>query len=533
MTTMYGKKKSAMLVLTIILAIAMLVSACGNNNNAGNTGGAAGGNNASQSENNTPDNNASNDGAIDTSEHVTLKMIMLGGKPIDHDMVFTEINKILKEKINATVEVEYLDWSDWQQKYPLKFAASEDFDIAYTANWAYYNDQALKGGFMEITEDMLKKYAPMTWEAMNPAAWDQAKVNGKLYMVPHNNTEIIDKAIIYREDLRKKYNLDPITDLESYATYLKTIAANEKGITPFGAKAADGWKWHELDQASLEQANDINLVSNDTPLAYDLNDPEFKLFNIYESPQFKELLQYYKDLADNGAWSRNVVSNKNDTWTDMKAGKVASYAHNIGTIASNLAEARRDVPELEFALADLTPNSKKLGAISTQNGTGIHAISKNPERALMFIDLMQNDRQLHDLIYYGIEGVHFNAVGDDKLESTSSTPNYTGHSVWGFNSPLNRTDVSYPDEASAISADWETKLYNFKLETFVFDDSKVKNQIANIGNVMLRYAIPLEYGLIDDLDKGLAELNKQLKAAGIDAVQAEMQAQVDAFLAAQ
>ncbi|SFF48004.1 protein of unknown function [Paenibacillus algorifonticola] len=56
--------------------------------------------------------------------------------------------------------------------------------------------------------------------------------------------------------------------------------------------------------------------------------------------------------------------------------------------------------------------------------------------------------------------------------------------------------------------------------------------MANVGNVMLRFAIPLEYGAIKDVDKGLEDLNKQVKAAGIDKILAEVQSQVDAFLAA-
>jgi putative aldouronate transport system substrate-binding protein len=59
----------------------------------------------------------------------------------------------------------------------------------------------------------------------------------------------------------------------------------------------------------------------------------------------------------------------------------------------------------------------------------------------------------------------------------------------------------------------------------------VKTEIANIGNVMLRYANPLEYGVIKDIDKGLEDLNKQLKSAGIDKIQTELQTQIDAFLA--
>ncbi|MNJ73762.1 hypothetical protein D3C77_706000 [compost metagenome] len=80
---------------------------------------------------------------------------------------------------------------------------------------------------------------------------------------------------------------------------------------------------------------------------------------------------------------------------------------------------------------------------------------------------------------------------------------------------------------------WQEKVYHFQLETFVFDDSKVKNEVSNIGNVMLRYAIPLEYGLIQDIEKGQADLIKQLEAAGMDKVGAELQSQVDAFLAEQ
>ncbi|MNJ74592.1 hypothetical protein D3C77_715500 [compost metagenome] len=50
---------------------------------------------------------------------------------------------------------------------------------------------------------------------------------------------------------------------------------------------------------------------------------------------------------------------------------------------------------------------------------------------------------------------------------------------------------------------------------------------------MVRYGIPLEYGIINDVDKGLTDLISQLKAAGLDKVQQEMQVQVDAFLAQQ
>ena len=523
------KKKKLTVTLATLMALSTILSACGGNNNTNTAGEATKAPATEGTETSAPDT-----GAPDISKEVKLKMILVGSKPGDYDKVFGELNTKLKEKINATVETEFLDWSDWTQKYPLKFAANEDFDLVYTANWAFYNDQALKGGFMELTEDMLSKYMPQTWESMPKVNWDQAKVDGKIYMVPNNNVEVTDKVVLYREDLRKKYNLPEINSPESYANYLKTIAKEESTITAYGAKPADGWKWHELDQTLLEQNNDFNLVdANLLPLAYKLDDATGKVFNIYDTPEFTELLKYYKDLADNGAWSKNVVSNKNDVWQDLKAGKVSSYAHNIGTVAANITEMRRDKPDVELAIADLTPDNKKIAAISTQNGMSIHATSKNAERSLMLLDLLQNDKEIHDLTMYGIEGTHYIPDGDKKFSAGPAANNYTGFSNWGWNSPLNRQDAAYPVEADDMFNSWQSSIYHFPLETFVFDSTNVKNEVANIGNVMLRYAIPLEYGLIDDIEKGQADLIKQLKSAGIDKVQTEMQTQIDAFLAAQ
>ncbi|NWL88635.1 sugar ABC transporter substrate-binding protein [Paenibacillus sp. 79R4] len=529
---MKHKQKRFMFLLAMVFALSTWLTACGgeggsasNQESNSSSGKSASANNAAV--------NQTDDSQPDLSQEVKLKMLMIGGKPADYDEVFGELNQLLKEKINATVEVEFLDWADWSQKYPLKFAANENFDIAYTANWAYYNDQARKGGFVELTEDLLQKYAPLTWEAMPEFAWQQAEVDGKLYMVPNNNNEVTDKVVLIREDLRKKYHLEPVNSPETYSAYVKTIAAGEQGISGFGAKPADGWKWHELDQILLEQQNNWNLIDYSIPFAYKLDDEKGQVFNVYDTPEFSQLLAYYKDLAVNKVWSKNIVSNKNDTWQDMKAGKTASYAQNLGTLAFNLAEMRRDKPEYEVAIVDLTPDKKKIGAISTQNGMAVHAGSKNVERSLMLIDLLQNDKEIHDLTMYGIAGKHYEPSGDDKYTPGPSSESYTGFSNWGWNSLLNRKDASYPVEADQILEGWMDKVYHFPLETFVFDDTHVKNEVANVGNVMLRYAIPLEYGLIDDLDKGQAELIKQLEAAGIDTIRQELQSQIDAFLANQ
>ncbi|WP_238649938.1 ABC transporter substrate-binding protein [Paenibacillus piscarius] len=526
---MLVNKKKAMTLMSSILMISLL-SACGGGN--GNAGGNAPEPQASAAATEAAGTNqpATDSGAVDTSQPVTLKMIFVGPKPVDYDQVFGEINKKLKEKINATLEGEFLDWSDWAQKYPLKLAANEDFDMIYAANWAGYNDQALKGGFLELTDEMLQKYTPMTWKAMPEVGWGQAKVNGKLYMVPQNRGETVEKLILYREDLRKKYNLPEINSPESYANYLKTVAEKEKGITPFVPETGD-WKLHNLDRILLKQQTEWNLFDLDLPMGFKLDDPTGKVFNLYETPEFKELVYYYKDLAEHNAWSKSALNSKLDHQQEFKAGKAASITHNLGTLGALITDMREKNSPYELALADINPDKKKSVAVSTQNGVAIHSTSKNPERALMMIDLLQNDKELHDLVMNGITAVHYNPVGDDKFTNAEKNANYTGFSNWGFNSPLNRDNASFPAEATTLTDKWEGEVYHYPLETFVFDNSKVKTEVANVGNVMLQYGIPLEYGTVKDVDAGLAKLQQQVKAAGIDTIIAEVQRQIDEFLA--
>ncbi|MCM3746321.1 DUF3502 domain-containing protein [Paenibacillus pasadenensis] len=523
-------KRKLGITLTSVLATALVLSACGGNNAGNNTGG------NTPAANNTASNSANTgsegQSGVDTSQEVKLKMVLLGAKPADYDQVFGEMNKILKEKINATIEAEFLAWSDWGQKYPLKFAANEDFDIIYTSNWAQYSDQATKGGFLELTDDLLSKYAPQTWAAMPKVKWDQARIEGKVYMIPSNKAnEFTDKLVLIRDDLREKYGLEPVNSPETYAAYLKAVAKNEKAMTPYGLESAETTN-HNLDKLLLIQKNNWKEFSG-LPFSVKTTDEKAQVFNMYETPEFDQLLTYYKDLADNGGWSRNALTTKGSTTDDFKVGKVASMTHNVTALGGVLADAQKAHPDWKLALVDLSPESNKSAAISTQNGMAVHATSKNAERALMALDLFQNDKQLHDLAMYGVAGVNFTPEGDDKFTKTDKYGNYNSFSNWAWTSTLDRVDSNYPQVAQDVEKLWAGKVYNYKLESFVFDKTKVVNEVANVGNVMMRYLVPLEYGLIKDLDKGKADLIKQMKAAGSDKIQAELQAQIDAFLAQQ
>ncbi|MDY5626689.1 MAG: ABC transporter substrate-binding protein, partial [Clostridia bacterium] len=184
-----------------------------------------------------------NDSAKTDGKITKLKMILVGEKPAIYDEIYGKLNEMLRQDIGAEVEVEYYNYSDLQQKYSLLFSTGEDFDIVFAANWVKYNQQAAKNSFMEITDDMLKKNAPKTYETLTDTIKNEAKVNGKMYMVPNTASEYSTYVSLIRGDLREKYGMDKIETVEDYEKYLENVAKNDKNIVPLVNVVAVGSFW--------------------------------------------------------------------------------------------------------------------------------------------------------------------------------------------------------------------------------------------------------------------------------------------------
>ena len=57
-------------------------------------------------------------------------------------------------------------------------------------------------------------------------AWDQAKIDGKVYMVPNYSNEFGQDVLAVRGDLMEEYGIDEIKDWDSLMTFYKACAEN-------------------------------------------------------------------------------------------------------------------------------------------------------------------------------------------------------------------------------------------------------------------------------------------------------------------
>ncbi len=464
---------------------------------------------------------------------VTLIGYQFGDDLVDHKLVLAEVNKKLEKDINTTLDLRGIPWTDAEKKYKLIFASGEDFDFCYSGAWIGFNQVATTNGYMPIDLEMVKKYAPDTFAATSEDRWKQVTVKGNIYGLPNINAKIKNVLTVFRGDVLKKYNISSISNRTDFINALLTVAKGEKDLLAWNVGNAE--QNGRMRGILYGQAKNLRDVISGIPvLCVSLDDSGYKIFKTYEDPDYLEYLKTTKQLADAGVWSKSALANKDADENNFLAEKSAVYiADAFNTFDKNNATMVAKNPAYENAYFNINPGYKKIPEGGNMSMVSIHATSKHPERVMMMFNLFENNKEYFDLVTYGIAGTHYEAVGEDKYKPLAKFNDFGGGftMAWGTNnSKLIRQDSSIPQaEIDEYNKSLAEDSIETPLATFTFDDSKFKNEEAAITNIIETYMIPIELGLTDQ-QKGLATMADKLKAAGIDKLQAEVQAQLDAYV---
>jgi putative aldouronate transport system substrate-binding protein len=502
------KKKYGVVMVSLMLCLSIFLSACGSksNNTSDTTGDAA---------TNTVKS------AVDPYK---LVMYYPGSSPKDLKLVQDEMSKYLTEKINATIELKPIDWGAWGDKKSLMFAANENFDIIFTAAWDGYASTVSKGQFVEL-DGLLDKYGQSAKETLGADWLNGSKINGHNYALPTLKEFASTAGIVARKDLLKKYNIDlnAIKTVADLDPVFKTIKENEPGVTPILASDGQGL-------AGQMMSAEFDILG-DTWGVLDRDSNEMKVVNQVESAKFKEMIALMRKWNLAGYINKDAASIKEDQLNNMmKAGKGFSYGLQLkpGKDAEVSIQLGLELQQKEFA-KPLTTTNEASGAM-----LAISRTSKNPERAMLFLNLLYTDKYLINLLNFGIEGKHFVKKSDNVIDFadglTSQTSGYNIGSAWMFGNQMNT--FLWPNEDAAK---WE-KFAQFNESSqkspalgFIWDPTNVKNEIASCENIRKEFGAALGSGAIDP-ENYLPKYIEKLKKAGIDLIIAEKQKQLDEWV---
>ncbi|MBM7565925.1 ABC transporter substrate-binding protein [Paenibacillus sacheonensis] len=509
-------QKKTLKTTTAALAVGLLMTSvlagCGSKNENDNNGGNASPSNANGTA-------AAGEGKLDPVE---LTWYFDGTPQADIASVEEAMNKILKEKINATIHLKAIDWGNYDQKMQLVNASGERYDLAFTSSWAnnYYTN-VNKGAFIAL-DDLLPKYAPNIMKTIPDLGWNAVKVKGSIYAVPNYQIWASTNGIAIQKDVAAKYGFDiasvkKFTDIEPL---LASVKANEPGLVPF--ENDKGGRF-----GSFNVAYGFDSIAGSIPGIVGLQDTSLKVLNQFETTAYKEYLATMRDWFQKG-YVRKDAATLSDTSGDRKAGKpVVVTEGNVkpgGEVEMTGALGGKQVVDVKLSEPYLLTSS----IISTM--TGVSKTSKNPERAVMFLDLLFSDKELFNILAHGIEGKHYTKV-DENTVDVIKEGGYDPNTDWEFGNQFNGfyrkgQEPGIWDETIKIN---ETAKAS-PLLGFSFDPTPVKTEIAQLSTVTSQYVPLLDTGAVDP-DKMLPEFVAKLKTAGVDRVIAEEQKQIDAWKA--
>ena len=467
---------------------------------------------------------------------VELRMFLLGDPAPDYNMMLTELNKLVLRDLNATLRVSWIGWGDFTTRYPLVLASGEPIDIIYTSNWAFFSSSASRGAFIPLN-DLFPEYAPLTFAEMPEVAIGQATINNNIYMKPMNYDEINPHGWVVRGDLRRKYNIPEIRSLEDFGAYLDAVARNEQGIIPFNAGPFDV----ELQTSSLLQENFwSHNPFGESNFLYDMRDPEGRVVHLVETPQYEQFVLKMREWNNNSYWSRSVLQNRIDARDSLENGRSAALILNISTYDALWQDVHASNPHWDLEWFMMGPDNSSFVNPYINNGMAIPTSSRHPELAMRFLEKIHQDEEYYNFLFYGIRGVHYDLTADNRLMLPAGiTPDNNrfpagGSGPWGF------MDRKFHKESAQANPETERvrrevllpRVIIPTLINLVFDGESVKTEIAAVKGLENQYFKPLNFGLMDDPLAYLAEYREMLRRAGVDRVKAEMQKQVDEYLAA-
>ncbi|CDN43833.1 MULTISPECIES: ABC transporter substrate-binding protein [Paenibacillus] len=484
------KKRSpkAMGAIALILTAALTVTACGK------SGGAAEG----------------------TAEKpVNLIWYTIGAPQKDTDKVMAEVNKYTAEKIGATVTLKQIDFGDYNQKMGVMTASGEPMDILFTSSWAFdYVQNARKGAFLAI-DDLLKSDGKGIVDTLDPAFLEGSKVDGHNYGIPANKE--LPAQTVYRFN---KQNLDKlgldyknVKTLEDLEPILK--ANKEKNPGVLGLK---------MDN-NFTPFVPYDYIIQGLPMAVALDGDNSKIVNVLDTPEMKQALttmnKYYK-----AGYISPEAATTTSTGDVEKTGKWLIDLATTQPLADNTWSASLGYPiESTPAGPSIIYNWSVMGSMQA-----ISANSEYPEKAMQFLNLLNTDAKLRNMVDSGIEGTHYKMTGDNRMENLPESKNYDMPTFSLGNVMLTYLNPGDPDNKWDEFKKFNDEGKNAPTLGFNFDTSKVANEIAALQNVKAEVWAPLMTGTVDPAGY-LPRANEKLKAAGLDKIIAEAQAQLDAWKA--
>lgn len=437
----------------------------------------------------------------------------------DDAEVIEKANEYLVDKIGVKVNWITIPSAEYEEKMRMTFASGEEWDVCFTSSDKGFYSNVDNGVFMPLDE-LLKEQGKDIYEITPDYFFDAAKVDGEIYALPFLKDVAEEWVINTKNWLVEKYNLDTsgIKSLADLTPLLQTIRDNEPQIVPILMRG-NNTLFRFLGNEDIPGCSVGSFVDGN----YD------EIVNQYKTEEAKEFFRLMRDWYTKGFIRTDAATVTNDSDLHATGNYFALYS---GYLPYSEIMTNPDKTTWTTPIHGLNEPHLRTGNV-LGCAFAISSSSKNPEKAMEFLNIMNTDKYLRNLITLGIEGKHWVADGEThwKLPEGVATKKETGYAPYEWqmgNRFLMRIEKGKPADMWEKFEEFNNNSTISPALGFVFNPNNVANEIAAIENVYQEYAPAIMVGAVDP-DEILPKFLEKLDKAGADKVLEEMNRQYSAW----
>lgn len=440
----------------------------------------------------------------------TVVWWQIGTQPANLAEGIAAINDYIAGKYGVKVDIKVAGWDAYDTKMNTIVNTGEAFDIMFVNN-NNYNRFVNLGALADITE-AVQKETPELFSFIPEKVWNGTKINGKIYSVPTYKDSSMTQYFVWDDAIVKKYNIDypNIKTLKELDQPFRAIKTGEgKSYYPLNLTKNDGFA------GMFNRYDDLTLGLK--PIGVKVDDSSRKVVSVLEQSDIME------DLKQLHQWYQDGIINPDAPTLGEAPKKLPFFSAQAFPGAEASWQVNNGVEKYV-----MTQQFGPIFTTSTIQGSlnAISANSKYRTESLKFLQAVNTDSQLRNMLAYGVEGTDWETVSDNVIKRTSDTWTLPAYSQGTFfnmavvdPNPANQWDaVKKLNEEAAASV----------MLGYALDITNLSTEVANCKAVFDKYSSELITGASDP-EVMVPKIVKELQAAGMDKIITEAQKQIDEF----
>ncbi len=543
--------KTSTRVLVLILSLMLIAAAlagCGGNNattdskpadNAKTEAAEPAKDTSADTAKEAPAETATETAAADNGETKLCRFVQPGNLPPEYDAGIAAVNEKLKaDRLNMEVEIIRIPWDAYAEKLNLMLTTGEPFELLHIMQ-DVKNLSAIAGMDAIISlEGLIEKY-PALIGRFTDLEWKGTLYNGKRYAVPASwrNFDNTMSYITARTDVNKAVGFDsfPSNDVNGLIDLMKK---SQNYILDETGQKAYNWFHQNQDTAHwLHRTYDTYPFYVENSLGLVLSRQDGTIESFYESEEFKNDANTYYEMYQAGLINPDILNLESQVKYDQA--KFGAFLPSQTFSPATSVEIKRNAGiDTECNIYAMNPEKPEMIYTYCQNLNAISSTSQDPETGLRVLDWLYSNKENHDLFHYGIEGVHYTAIGEDRLEfmrAEDDRPLFTLDTWMTGYLPYMRFNADDPDSYIAYSKGGKdgragtTEFVVSPIAGFIFDSGPVTAELTNLQTEIIASIYPIKVGMVP-YEGNIDDAISKLKSAGLDKYLEEYRRQFKEYL---